>query len=161
MSNDVEKTSPPAPLYCVLAIHCSGDLLRRVIIAAGRAGLSARECDLREMGRQATQRRPLAMIVPSYLHEFDPTEFDALARDVGAVLVVVDEALEQAELDALVAGAGLRRLRSPRPTQGRYQMVGGCAAEATQVGPPTNTCVRLRVERRAVDDVETVTSRAG
>jgi hypothetical protein len=145
MSDELEKTSPVLTLPSVLAVHCSTDLLRRCVDAAAKAGMTARECDLRSMGRQATQRRPVAMVVPSYLHEFDPTEFEALARDVGAALLVVDEEIGQAELDDLIVGAGLRRPRSPRVAQGRYSVVGGCATEVTRAAAPSSTCVRLRV----------------
>ena len=161
MSDEIEKTSAGGPLPSVLAIHCSEDLLRRCVAAAAAAGMTSRACDLRTMGRQAMQRRPIAMIVPSYLHEFDPTEFEALARDVGAVLLVVDEEIGQPELDDLLIGAGLRRPRSPRAMEGRYFMVGGCASEVTGVSAPLNTCVRLRVDRYVEDDVEPITSRTG
>jgi hypothetical protein len=161
MSDELEKTSPVVTLPSVLAIHCSADFLRRCVESAARARMTLRECDLRTMGRHATQRPPTAMIVPSYLHEFDPYEFEALARDVGAVLLVVDEEIGQPELDALLAGVGVRRPRSPRTTEGRYFLVGGCATEVTQVSAPSTTCVRLRVDRHVDDDVEPITSRTG
>ncbi len=161
MSDVIEKTSPVVALPSVLAIHCSEDLLRRCFSAAAQAGMTARECDLRTMGRQAMQRRPVAMIVPSYLHEFDPTEFEALARDVGAVLLVVDEAAGQPELDDLLAGVGLRRPRPPRAAQGRYFLVGACATEVTRVSAASTTCVRLRVDRHVEEDAAPITSRTG
>ena len=153
MSDELVNAAPVRTLSSVLAIHCSPELRRRCVEAAARAGMSARECDLVTMGREAVRRRPLAMIVPSYLHEFDPTEFDALARDVGAALLVVDEALSQAELDELIADAGRSRGRSSRAAEGRYSVVGGCATEVTQRAAPTTTCVRLRVARALQDDV--------
>jgi hypothetical protein len=145
MADELEKTSPVVTMPSVLAVHCSADLLRRCVDAAALAGMTARECDLRSMGRQAAQRRPTAIVVPSYLHEFDPTEFDALAREVGAALLIVDEEIGQTELDDLIVGVGLRRPRSPRAAQGRYSVVGGCATEVTRAAPPSNTCVRLLV----------------
>jgi hypothetical protein len=161
MSDELEKTSPVATVPSVLAVHCSTDLLRRCIEAAAKAGITARECDLRSMGKQATQRRPIAMIVPAYLHEFDPTEFEALARDVGAALLVVDEEIGQAELDDLIVGAGLRRPRSPRAAQGRYSVVGGCATEVTRAAAPSTTCVRLRISAEAGEDSAPGRSRTG
>jgi len=42
---------------------------------------------------QATTRaarwRPFALVLPEHVYAFDPSEFDALARDVGAALVPV------------------------------------------------------------------------
>jgi hypothetical protein len=161
MSVELENAALVPTLSSVLAIHCSAELLRRCAEAAARAGISARECELATMGREATRRRPLAMIVPSYLHEFDPTEFDALARDIGAELLVVDEAVGQAELDELIVGAARSRARSSRAAEGRYSVVGGCATEVTQRAAPTTTCVRLRVARAAQGDVAPRGSRAG
>lgn len=48
-------------------------------------------CTLREAQTRAAELRPFAIVVPKELHEFDSTEFDCLARDVNAELIVVDD----------------------------------------------------------------------
>ena len=56
-------------------------------VSGGLAGIV--ECDLASASTQAALWRPFAFVVLEELHAFDPTEFEALARDVGARLIVV------------------------------------------------------------------------
>jgi hypothetical protein len=46
---------------------------------------------LREAPTRAAELRPFAIVVHEDLHAFDSVEFDSLARDVSAELVVVDD----------------------------------------------------------------------
>lgn len=148
-SDELEKTAPGLVLPVVLAIHCSTELHRRCVEACTRSALSVRECDLLAMAQQSAQRRPIAIIVPSYLHEFDPTEFEALAKDVAATLLIVDEEISQADLDELIADAGTPRRKGPRADRGRYSVVGGCSTEVTRPASPSASRVRLRVDEAA------------
>jgi hypothetical protein len=161
-SETLGKTAPPAALATVLVVQCSVELLRRCAAASAKVAVSARGCDLVSMAEQAAQRRPVAIIVPSYLHEFDPTEFEALAQDVAAKLLVIDENIAQTDLDRLISDAGTGGAKEPRGTRGRYSVVGGFASE--QPLPAQSdaiTRVRLRVQEGQDEEVESSRSRVG
>lgn len=53
----------------------------------------------------ATASRPFGIVVPKELYEFGGTEFDALARDVRAELIVVPESIQSPVLTALIIEA--------------------------------------------------------
>ncbi|HTJ85441.1 MAG TPA: hypothetical protein VL400_27170 [Polyangiaceae bacterium] len=56
----------------------------------------------------AAETRPYAIIVPRVVYEFGGDEFDALARDVDAELVVVPDEIRQPVLSTLLAEAAQR-----------------------------------------------------
>jgi hypothetical protein len=51
------------------------------------------------------ERRPLVIVIPQDVYEFDPHEFDALARDVSASLLRVDDGVSEAMLEMLLGPA--------------------------------------------------------
>jgi hypothetical protein len=55
------------------------------------ATVSARveACALDSAATTVAQYRPFALLVPDFLYDFDPREFDALCRDVDASLIVL------------------------------------------------------------------------
>lgn len=57
-------------------------------------------------------RWPFAVVVSSELYAFDPSEFEALARDVAAVLVVAEEDLSAAEQQSVMELQLVAALRS-------------------------------------------------
>ncbi len=56
----------------------------------------------------AAERRPYAIVVPRHLYDFGGSELDALARDVGAGLFVVNESVQVELLRASLADAASR-----------------------------------------------------
>ena len=54
------------------------------------------------------EMRPYAIIIPNDLYEFGGPEFDALARDLNAGLVVVPTGVQQAVLVALLSEEAAR-----------------------------------------------------
>jgi hypothetical protein len=48
-------------------------------------------CEVREAQTRAAELRPFAIVMYDDVYAFDSTEFDALARDVRAELIVVTE----------------------------------------------------------------------
>lgn len=54
------------------------------------------------------EARPYAIIIPEELYDFGGPEFDALARDVGAGVVVVPAKVQLGVLAALVAEEAIR-----------------------------------------------------
>ncbi|MFO0616610.1 MAG: hypothetical protein U0414_28715 [Polyangiaceae bacterium] len=82
----------------------------RLAEAARRAALSA--CGARvttatvEMAATvATASRPFGLIVPKDIYEFGGSEFDALARDIRAELIVVPDSIQSPVLTALIIEA--------------------------------------------------------
>ncbi|APR85067.1 Hypothetical protein A7982_10416 [Minicystis rosea] len=49
--------------------------------------------------------RPLAIVVTQEVYDFDPLEFDALARDVSSSLLRVEEDISEAMLELLLGAA--------------------------------------------------------
>lgn len=76
------------------ALSASGAYVVRAEIAA-----SATVC---------AEVRPYAIIVPNDVYDFGGAEFDALARDIGAGLVVVPSTVQLGVLAALLSEEALR-----------------------------------------------------
>jgi len=66
------------------------------------AGAKLEICSMSNLTTRAAELRPLALIVPSDILAFDPTEFQALARTVNATLIPL-----RADLPADEIGEGL------------------------------------------------------
>jgi hypothetical protein len=77
-------------------------------VAAG-LGAIVRPSDVAGAATAAAHWRPVALVLSEDVHAFDPVEWDALARDVGAMLLVTLDGLEREELEALLARAIERR----------------------------------------------------
>jgi hypothetical protein len=89
----------------VLAIACTPELVARCREALEGIGVGLRECSFVEAPTVAAERRPLAIVMLEDLYAFDPEELDALARDVQASLVRVDEDASVAMLELLLTAA--------------------------------------------------------
>ncbi len=89
----------------VLAIGCSPDLVARCVQALEGIGVALRTCDFLNAATVAAERRPLALVMLEDLYAFDPLEFDALARDVRASLVRVEDGITVPKLEMLLAAA--------------------------------------------------------
>jgi len=73
--------------------------------------------DLKDAATAVARWRPMALLVDRELYDFDAKEFAALARDVGAEVIVVDtasgkEAIAALVLPKLAAALDLWRTRS-------------------------------------------------
>lgn len=101
----------------VLTIGCSAGVRERAATATGRLGVLFKHCELTQAPTLVGERRPLALVIPHDLYEFDPDEFDALARDVRAALLRVDDDVSAEELEALL-GAAVEAALSRRRKQG-------------------------------------------
>jgi hypothetical protein len=89
----------------VVAIGCSPELVARCARALEGMGLALRTCDFLNSATVVAERRPLAMVMVEDLYAFDPDEFDALARDVQASLVRVEDDIPLAKLELLLSTA--------------------------------------------------------
>jgi hypothetical protein len=93
--------SPPT----VLAVSCPPELVARCAKALGPMGLAVQECGFLVAATTAAERRPLVIVMVDDIYAFDPEEFDALARDVQASLVRVEEDIPVATLQLLLGAA--------------------------------------------------------
>jgi site-specific recombinase len=87
----------------VLVVGGSQSLIRVVresVVKLKRADLVT--CDMRAAQTRAAELRPFAIVMPDELHAFDSAEFAALARDVGAQLIVVaGDALQRENAESI------------------------------------------------------------
>ena len=89
----------------VLVIGCPPGLSARCVQALEGIGAILVGADVVSAPTVAAARRPLAIVLMEDLYAFDPEEFDALARDVGASLVKVEEEISAAKLELLLSAA--------------------------------------------------------
>jgi hypothetical protein len=101
----------------VLTIGCAYPVRERTASATEAIGLFLKHCELAQAPTLVAERRPLAIVLQHDLYEFDPREFDALARDVGAALLRVDDDVTVSELEALL-GAAVEAALARRRRQG-------------------------------------------
>jgi hypothetical protein len=84
-------TTIPKPTAIVVVVGGPADLITATRQAAGM--VAAARLETAEIGNAATvaaTHRPFAIVMSEDVYAFDSTEFDALARDVNAVLIRID-----------------------------------------------------------------------
>jgi hypothetical protein len=108
----------PLPHPVLIAVGCRGALLARCRAAAARVSLELETGDLLSIIEMAASLRPIALLVDADVYGFDPGEFDALARSVGAQRVVVGD---QEPMERLVERLGLALTASSRSVSERVE----------------------------------------
>lgn len=94
---------------CVLLIGGEGRLqITAERSAQAASGARLARCDLKHATTIATEGRPYAIIIPKEIYEFGGSELDALARDVGAELIVVPHTLQAPVLTAMLVEAAAK-----------------------------------------------------
>jgi hypothetical protein len=83
--------APTAPRSVLLAVGCRAALLAHCRAAAGLVSVELEPAEFLALANAAAELRPLAILISADLYAFDPDEFDALARAVGARRVVVED----------------------------------------------------------------------
>jgi hypothetical protein len=74
-------------------------------------------CDMKSAATRIAEVRPFAIVVSESVYGFDATEFDALARDVGARVIAIDpEGLSAAELRSRLLSPLAEALRAAANT---------------------------------------------
>jgi hypothetical protein len=148
-------TEKPVHIPTVLAVGCSDAMLARCWDALVGLGVMVRDCEPALAATLVASRKPLAIVMPSHVHALDPEEFDALARDVRATIVKIDDDATTEEISAVVGvalRAALRRREARRPASGafhsnppsgRYSILPGelsasSFAPASTSAPPTS-----------------------
>src|SRR4051812_15403872 len=89
MSDKQEQTRLPPEEHAVLLIGCSRAADACCSRAAAKLHLVVYRAALADAASAAASCRPLVLLVPQPVYDFDPSEFDDLARDVGAVVLKV------------------------------------------------------------------------
>ena len=111
--NDVTQIEVIVPT--ILAVGCSQSFVEVCRRVAARVGVMVEPVLLDGLATIVASRKPRLMVVKQHIYDFDPSEFDLLARDVGSGLLIIDgeeiayTALERQLLAALREGQGLRR----------------------------------------------------
>jgi hypothetical protein len=72
----------------LLVVGGDPSLYDLVTAAAVHLQLLVQHTDVREAATEAARLRPMALVIPDDVYEFDRTGFDELARDVGARLYI-------------------------------------------------------------------------
>jgi hypothetical protein len=101
--NQTTLTAVTAPT--VLTIGCPPTMQALAARCMGSMKVLLKHCDLAQAPTIAARFRPLAIVIPEDLYEFDPQEFDALARDVGASVLRVEDDIEPAMFETLLGTA--------------------------------------------------------
>lgn len=111
----LSATTEQQVVPCVLLVGVDSEheaLCRQC--ATHAAGARLVTCDVASVTTRAAELRPLALVVPSDILDFDPEEFRALARTVNAALVPLRtdlpaEQIGEDLLGGLFEAAGRRR----------------------------------------------------
>ena len=134
-------TLPSLAAPTVLVVSCPPELVARCAQAIQPLGLALQECGFIAAATMAAERRPLAIVMTEDLYAFDPEELDALARDVRASLVRIEEDITVAKLELILEAAVDEAARQ------RREML--AAWRAPQVSPATAS---VEDGRRTVPD---------
>ncbi len=89
----------------VIAIGCPPELNARCTRALAATGVRLDDCEVSNAVTMVAERQPLVIVLVEDLYAFDPDEFDALARDVRASLLRVEEDIIEAKLELLLSAA--------------------------------------------------------
>jgi hypothetical protein len=137
MARPAQITSTPLHVPSILVVMDAvwPELFARCLVAATRSGVLVHRCELPAAATFAAERRPVAIVLSNAVHALDPEEFNALARDVHATLLKVDEEVTERELEAMFTGALRERERREdrddvsRDDGGRYALIRRTAVE--------------------------------
>ena len=94
------RTTVPDAVATVVVVGGPDELVAAVTSAAGlAAGARVVSADLASAATLVATHRPFAIVMSDDIYAFDSDEFEALARDVGALLLRVDPAADRLRLE--------------------------------------------------------------
>ena len=149
-------TMRPVTVPTVLTIACSLQIERRCARACARIGAVLKHGKLERAPTLVAERRPLVIVLPQEVYAFDPLEFDALARDVGASLLRVGDDTPEAVLEMLL-GPALDAALARRKKQGALIV----AIDDPRAPPPSASARATVARRRSWADSDGPPSSAG
>ena len=99
-----DTTVPQRPIPSVVIVAPGAEMLDMWLEILQRLEdvPSIQLTDLKDAATAVAKWRPMALLVERELFDFDAKEFEALARDVGAEVIVVDTAAGKDAIAALV-----------------------------------------------------------
>lgn len=99
-----DPTVPQQPIPSVVIVAPAAEMLDTWLEILQRLDEvpSIQLTELKDAATAVARWRPLALLVEQVLFDFDAREFAALARDVGAEIIVVDTAATKESIAALV-----------------------------------------------------------
>jgi hypothetical protein len=102
MHSSPDSTLPARRIPTIVLINTRPELLTRIDLCVRDLEdiPKLQSVELKDAATVIAELRPFAVLVPTVLFEFDPSEFVALARDVGAMVVAYDS---DEPIDALEA----------------------------------------------------------
>ncbi|MEJ7727622.1 MAG: hypothetical protein WKG00_00225 [Polyangiaceae bacterium] len=109
---DRKATANARTLPTVMAVGAGTALTGRCRIAATAAKAFFEWTDVANAATSAARCRPLVLVISEDVYAFDGNEFEALARDIRARLVRVDEDVSAHVLDPLVRNALVEAART-------------------------------------------------
>lgn len=133
MARPGQITVTPVRVPSVLVVLDAAwpELFARCLGAAVRSGVLVHRCEVAAATTFAAEKRPLAIVLSNAVYDLDPDEFEALARDVRAALLKVDEEITERELEAMFAAALRERERRDDGGGSRYTLIGQVQTEET------------------------------
>lgn len=105
MPNGDHTTLTAVAAPTVITIGCALDLNRRCARALASTGVTLKDCEVSSAATMVAARQPLVIVLVEDVYAFDPDEFDALARDVRASLLRVEDDIAEAKLELLLGAA--------------------------------------------------------
>lgn len=109
MSRSKQPTSVSTMTNMALVVGGSEELAKTCKQAISQASAGkVITCDVGHTATVAADARPYAVVVPEDLYGFDPSEFDALGRDLHTDIVVVPEDIDAEELVGKLLRASTR-----------------------------------------------------
>lgn len=100
MAEADEPTKKIPDAFSVLVVACPSAVVNACQNAVLSVGAKVHNAELvSDAATLAARFRPLVLVMPLAIYEFDSKEFDNLARDVGAVVLTLpDQGLTKSEL---------------------------------------------------------------
>lgn len=106
MAEPDEPTQETPDAFTVLVIACPSAVVNACQNAVLALGAKVHHAELvRDAATVAARTRPLVLVMPRSIYDFDAQEFDHLARDVGGVVMTLpDEGLTKSALKNQLLG---------------------------------------------------------
>lgn len=147
MPNGDHTTLTAVAAPTVITIGCTPNLNRRCARALASTGVTLKDCEVSNAATTVAARQPLVIVVVEDVYAFDPGEFDALARDVRASLLRVEDDIAEATLELLL-GAAIDATLERRKRSGAAVAKGPApAAPRGETPSPSWTPVRRKRSR--------------
>lgn len=136
----------------VLVLSATNAVLARARELLEPRGFAAQETSLTDIRKDVMQGKPAVVFIDATLYEFDPPSFDAIARDTGTKLAIVNNVKDAEPL--------LQRLINPANPSGLYSLPApdptNAILEADTAKYDKNTVHNKLEEMREIGEADTL-----